>query len=312
MRGEGTARGTPLPLASPRRGRVPAGVTPTVRGPLFRIGRERRRWRDHPRGEGHTVTGNVKVLRGVRSPQLGNRRDLLVYLPPGHGEGDLRFPVVYMHDGQNLFDQASAFTREWEIDETMEAASARGFQAIVVGIPNAGPDRLREYTPWPDPKHGGGDGERYLDFVVETVKPLVDRDFRTLTGREETGIAGSSLGGLISLHAFFTRRDTFGFAGVMSPSLWYAGGRVMKDLPAMETPPGRIYLDVGMAEGGDHVLNARRLLQDLVDKGYRKGRDLLYVEERDAAHAEEAWARRWQKALYFLLRGARARPGAAG
>src|SRR5688500_9831438 len=157
----------------------------------------------------HTVVGTVLVLRDVESVELGNARDLFVYLPPSHYASDRRYPVVYMHDGQNLFDQATSFGAEWEVDQTLEAASSEGLECIVVGIPNAGKSRLDEYSPWCDPRHkSGGRGEAYLDWIVQTVKPRIDADFRTRPERGTTGIAGSSMGALISLYAFFRRPET--------------------------------------------------------------------------------------------------------
>src|SRR5262245_43792796 len=121
----------------------------------------------------HTIVGTVRVLDQVYSPQLDNRRDILVYLPPEYDQSAARYPVVYMHEGQKPFDQATSSSREWQVDETMEALSQAGYPAIVVGIPSL--DEARdEYSPFPDPIYGGGKGEQYLAFVVETLKPRVD------------------------------------------------------------------------------------------------------------------------------------------
>lgn len=274
----------------------PAGETAAAEAPA-------REWRDYPsEGEGHTVVGTVKCLEKVRSPELENERDILVYLPPSYATGAKRYPVLYMHDGQNLFDRATSFGEEWEVDQTLEAASAEGLEAIVVGIPNLGPERLNEYSPWHDRRHdAGGRGEAYVRFVADTLKPIVDADFRTRPEREATGIAGSSMGGLISLYAFFRRPEVFGFTGVMSPALWFAGHSVfpyVKDRPFF---PGRIYLDVGTNEGSEELHDVRRLKELLDRKGYRTGHDLLYVVEMGGAHNERAWARRLRRELHFLL-----------
>ncbi|HWK88601.1 MAG TPA: alpha/beta hydrolase-fold protein [Longimicrobium sp.] len=261
-------------------------------------------WHDYP-GEGapddHTVVGTVKRMEGVHSPQLGNERDLLVYLPPSYGRSSRRYPVLYMHDGQNLFDRATSFGEEWEVDQTLEQASEAGLEAIVVGIPNT-PARLDEYSPWRDRKHAaGGRGDAYLDFIVQTVKPMIDRDFRTLPKRESTGIAGSSMGGLISLYAFFRHPEVFGFTGVMSPALWYGGRSIFPFVKKSPFTPGRIYLDVGTNEGSEELHDVRRLKQLLEEKGYHLGRDLLYVVEMGGQHNERAWARRLRRELHFLL-----------
>jgi predicted alpha/beta superfamily hydrolase len=265
-----------------------------------------RNWNRYPPeddGLEHTVVGDLRVLENVHSPQLGNSRNLFVYLPPSYGEGERRYPVLYMHDGQNLFDRATSFGEEWEVDRTMDAASRDGIEAIVVGVPNTGETRLDEYSPFVDHRRGGGSGDLYLDFLVDTVKPIVDADFRTLPDRASTGIAGSSMGGLISLYAFFRRPETFGFCGVMSPALWFGGRAIFDFVEHAPFADGRIYLDVGTREGAVELLDVGRLRDLLRRKGYRLGRDLLYVVDRGAGHHESAWARRLRRELHFLLGG---------
>src|SRR5262245_44761431 len=176
-------------------------------------------WRDYVDGRSdHTVVGTLKTLEGVYSPQLGNRRTLYVHLPPSYDTAGRRYPVLYMQDGQNLFDEPLSYAGEWRVDETMAALSDEGIEAIVVGIQNMGARRIDEYSPFRDRRlRKGGRGDQYLSFVARTVKPLIDRDFRTLPERATTGILGSSMGGLISLYAFFACPEVFGFAGAMSP-----------------------------------------------------------------------------------------------
>ena len=157
----------------------------------------------------------LEILPNLYSPQLDNRRDVLVHLPPSYQQSDRTYPVLYMHDGQNLFDPATSYAGDWRLGKVMAAAARQGVEAIVVGIPNMGPQRLAEYSPFVDPVAGGGAGDRYLDFLVETVKPAIDRRFRSRPERAHTGIAGSSMGGLLSLYGFFRRASTFGFAGVL-------------------------------------------------------------------------------------------------
>jgi predicted alpha/beta superfamily hydrolase len=264
----------------------------------------------------HFISGIVRVAPQVLSPQLNNRRDLLVYLPPSYHHSTRRYPVIYMHDGQNLFDHATSYAGEWGVDETMEQlAHTEGLEAIIVGIPNAGPHRLAEYTPFRDRRLGGGRGDDYLAFIVDTVKPLIDGDFRTLPGRRYTGVMGSSLGGLISLYAFFRRPAVFGFAGVMSPSLWFADEAIYGYVEAAAHQPGKLYLDAGTRELGEqpsgrlhratasrrYYASVRRMKGILVHKGYRPLRDLLHVEEKWAGHSESSWGRRLAPALRFLL-----------
>lgn len=248
----------------------------------------------------HTVAGTLRVLPGLQSPQLKRQRDILAYLPRSYDAGNRRYPVVYMQDGQNLFDAATSFAGEWRVDETLEAAEPE-VEVIVVAIPNAGEQRCDEYSPWEDPESGGGSGDAYLDFVVHTVKPRVDAAFRTLPGREHTGIAGSSMGGLISLYALFHHRDTFGFAGAMSPSLWFAERAIFPLVQSAPVPPGRLYLDVGTGEGAEALADARRMHRLLLSRGFRAGETLRYREDPGAGHTEAAWGARLEDALRFLL-----------
>jgi predicted alpha/beta superfamily hydrolase len=262
-------------------------------------------WADYvgPGQERHpTVEGDIKRLAGLWSPQLENRRDILVYLPRSYEGGRSRYPVLYMHDGQNLFDPATSFSGEWHVDGTMEMLGRRGIEAVVVAIPNMGEERLDEYSPFVDPRQGGGRGDAYLEFIIDTIKPRIDRDFRTLADREHTCIAGSSMGGLISLYAFFRRPDVFGVAGVLSPALWFAGGTIFDFVAEAPYARGKIYLDIGTREGERTLADVRRMRDLLIAKGYRLRKDLFYVEERGAGHDEGAWRRRIRFAVPFFLR----------
>jgi len=252
-------------------------------------------------GTRHTVVGTLVTLADFWSPQLGNSRDIYVHLPPDYDEGDARYPVIYMHDGQNLFDEAMSYAGEWHVDETMERLGRAGRPAIIVGIPNMAERRLDEYGPFEDGAGNGGHGDAYLSFIADTLKPYVDRAFRTRPDREHTGIMGSSMGGLISLYAFFRRPDVFGFVGAMSPSFWFAGGAIFKVVQEADAPRGRIYLDTGLAESERTIGPTRRMRALLVEKGYQPGRRLRYVEAKGARHNEAAWAERLPAALRFLL-----------
>jgi len=250
---------------------------------------------DAYRQTSHTAVGEIRVLPGLYSPQLNNRRDVLVYLPPEHEAGERRFPVLYMQDGQNLFDSGTAFGgNEWQVDETLESLSAEGLGAIVVGLPHAGEARVPEYSPFPG--LGEARGEAYLSFIIDTVKPLIDAAFRTRPERAHTGILGSSMGGLISLYAFFRHPEVFGLAGSMSPSLWYTRGAIYTFIRQAPFVPGKLYLDNGTREP-----SAARLERVLEEKGYTPGRDMLYVAEEGGQHSEIDWARRLPNALRFLL-----------
>lgn len=234
------------------------------------------------------------------SPQLRNRRTVDVYLPPSYGEGRRRHPAVYLHDGQNLSDPAVAFGgNTWNLQEGLAWLAARGIEPIVIGLWNT-PDRLSEYSPFSDPKHGGGDGDRYTRFLIDTVKPRIDAEFRTRKDRDSTAIGGSSMGGLISLYAYFRRPSPFGRALIMSPSIWFGGREILRLAERTRTTRGRIYLDVGTAEGPQTVSNTRALKRILRRKGCRRD-SLWYRESERGRHTEVDWAWRWPQALEFLL-----------
>ncbi|HEX5589052.1 MAG TPA: alpha/beta hydrolase-fold protein, partial [Candidatus Limnocylindrales bacterium] len=230
-----------------------------------------------------TVVGDLRVLPGVEGPDPGRCRDILVHLPPRALESGRRYPVLYMHDGQNLFDEATSYAGEWQVDETLAILAGEGIELIVVGIPNAGDGRLAEYTPYlglDGLRPAGGGGRAYLRWVAGVVKPAVDAAFPTTRDRRETGIMGSSLGGLISLWAAVAHPDVFGRIGAMSPAILPGQGRIYRRLRSLAVLPERVYLDAGGREGSDartealarrwsaaFTRDARRLRDELLHAG---------------------------------------------
>ncbi len=248
------------------------------------------------RSETGRVSGNVQVFPNLHSPQLGNERPVVVYLPPSYDRKPRRrFPVLYMHDGQNLFDAATSYVGvEWGVDECMEALATEGYEAIAVGIWNT-QNRQHEYTPFSTGWRARGDA--YLDFVLRTVKPLIDGVFRTDKSRAATGMIGSSLGGLISTYAYFKHPRKIGFFGALSPAYWAGDGAIYEMVKRAAAPAGRIYLD-----NGAHENSARRMYNFLSTlKGYQPERDLVWIEDPIGQHDEHSWARRLPDALRFLL-----------
>lgn len=274
------------------------------------------RWR--PYAELHpgdnTISGTVVGWPMLEGSADIPGREILAYLPPSlaiegiedalhHGR---RYPVVYFHDGQNVFDDVTSYSGEWHADEALELLADEGIEAIAVAVPNAGEGRMDEYNPWPSRERWrgrrvGGKGDAYLDWLVNAVKPLVDASFPTIPDRMATGIFGSSMGGLISLYGLGRHGDTFGLAGVMSPSIGWSDYRVLRLIAEHGLPPSRIHLDMGGREWRGMTADARRLRDALVARGFVEGHDLNYVEDRHAAHREDAWARRLPDALRFLL-----------
>ena len=258
-------------------------------------------WEPYVTTSARPITGELLVSRTVAD------RELLVLLPPSYGSASRRYPVLYAHDGQNLFDAAANPEGEWEVDESMGRLAAEGLEAIIVGIPNAGSARRTEYSPWPDPEYGGGGADAYLDLLLGTIKPAIDADFATDPNPAQTGILGSSLGALVSLYAFFHHPGLFGFAGVLSPAFWWAGDAVFAFVDAADPPDGRIWMDVGDEEAPErpelqaaYVRDFHRMAAVLADKGFGPDR-LATVLEVGGRHHESAWARRFPDAMRFFL-----------
>lgn len=256
-----------------------------------------------------TLTGDVRHHAGFASRHLSEKRDLWVYLPPGYDKASSdRYPVLYMHDGNNLFDARTAFLgNEWHMDETAERLIRSGElpPLIIVGVSNT-PARIDEYT-WQrgtvQGKPMGGLGPRYARMLVEEVKPFIDKTYRTRRDRANTGVMGSSLGGLISLYLARNHGDTFGKIGAMSPSIWWSDRAVLADIKGLRTDD-RIWLDMGTREDDtpqDEIDDARALKRELLGFGYVDGRTLRYVEDDGAVHNESAWAKRAPLALRFLF-----------
>ena len=266
-------------------------------------------------GSKNTVSGTVLVWPKLASPQLGRTSEIAVYLPPSlaaarlaGAPSDRRYPVIYFHDGQNVFDDRTSFVGEWEADETLEKLAKDGIEAIAVAIPNGGEARMDEYNPWREKNflrghkgEVGGKGDAYMEWLVEDVKPLIDRSFPTQSDRESTGLVGSSMGGLISLYGILKYPEVFGLVGSMSPSVRWHDYGIVKMIEDGRMPPARIHLDMGGREWRGMTDDARRVRDALIEKGWVEGRDLHYVEERYAIHREDAWARRLPDALRFLL-----------
>lgn len=250
-----------------------------------------------------------RAMSSFHSTVLNNDRGLWLYFPPSYDENPTaRFPVVYMHDGQNLFNPATAFGgNPWYAQDALNHGAETGSirEAILVGIENT-PDRIDEYTPSRDAERmAGGRGALYLRMLVEEVKPLIDRSYRTRPGAADTVLLGSSLGGLISAWAGVHHAQVFGNIGAMSPSTWWDDRMLLREvamLRGLEARPRRIYVDSGDGgESGDDVANTAMLAEAIRAAGYRDEVDLRYVVQRGAVHNEVYWAQRLPGALAFLL-----------
>lgn len=242
---------------------------------------------------------------------LADDRDVTVYLPPGYEEQpERRFPVLYMHDGQNLFDPRTSFVpgRTWQVAETADATIQAGEvePLIVVGIANTGDRRLAEYTPTHDWKMGGGEANKYGELLVEELLPFIAARYRVLAGAENTGLGGSSLGGLVTVYLGLKYPQIFGKLAVLSPSVWWNHkaivGYVNEKAPRLRRHP-RMWLDVGEAEGKRTMSDADLLARRLQTIGWRPDVDLHYEHIPGGTHDEAAWAQRVGPMLRFLFPG---------
>jgi alpha-amylase len=263
------------------------------------------RWRDGPPRPppAHSTTASVTVLdTAFVVPQLGRTRRIWVYLPPDYGNSHTRYPVLYLQDGQNVFDAATSFAGEWGVDESLDSLAARGDPGvIVVAVDHGGPRRMDEYSPWRNPTRGGGEGDAYVDFLVKTLKPWLDRHYRTRPDPPHTGVAGSSMGGLISLYAALKYPGVFGRVGAFSPSLWFAPAIFSYARRAHPRRDTRVYLVMGGQEGDTpelYVRDAQHMADTLRAAGFRT---VESVVRPDGAHSEWFWRREFPAAYQWLF-----------
>jgi predicted alpha/beta superfamily hydrolase len=249
----------------------------------------------------HTALPNVRVLDPLPTPGTERTRTLRVYLPPGYESSLRRYPVIYMHDGQNLFDDATSYVGEWGVDEAMEElAKSTGFEAIVIGVDHGGERRILEMSPFASLRFGPGEGEQYLAFIVDVVKPYIDRQYRTKPGREATAIMGSSMGGLISHYAILRYPGVFSKAGVLSPAYWINPEitQYTRDHP----PPSdaRVYLYAGGKEGAEMVDGMNAMELELRKTMPRNGQLAAHLVAENE-HNEKAWRGEFPRVVRWLF-----------
>lgn len=261
------------------------------------------------RAKAHTRAANVRVLAdSFRLPQLpGRTRRVWLYLPPGYArQPTRRYPVVYLQDGQNVFDEATAFAGEWGVDETLNqlaASPAKATQAIVVAIDNGGERRLDEYSPWVNAEYQkGGEGDQYTDFLARTLKPYIDAHYRTRPEAAHTAIAGSSMGGLIALYAGLKYPQVFGRVGVFSPAIWFANDSLLAYVRRHRPAPlaSRFYFVAGPAESETMLPLMVAARRQLLASGVAPSHIQL-AAPADGQHAEWFWRREFGPAYRWLL-----------
>lgn len=257
-----------------------------------------------------SLTGKIRHHHFEKSAFSRHARKVVVYVPPGYdAEPARRYPVLYVQDGQNIFDASTAFAGvEWGMDEAAERLIRAGDLAplIIVGVYNT-PDRVGEYTHVADPSMGGGGADTYARFLIEELKPKIDSLYRTRPGGDDTGVAGSSLGGLVSFYLGMAYADTFSRIGVVSPAVWWASAEIFNWVRGPRSPRSRVWLDMGTAEGrsagaNERLLKGVRALRDaLTQNGWVLGRNLHYMEAEGARHDEAAWGARVGSVLTALF-----------
>lgn len=239
----------------------------------------------------------------VEIPGLQRKRQIRMYLPPGYATSGKRYPVLYMHDAQNLFDDATAFAGEWKVDETLDALSKEGkLELIVVGIDNGGDKRITELNAWDNARFGAAEGKQYTDFIVGTLKPAIDAKYRTLPDRAHTAIMGSSMGGLASHYAIAQYPQVFSKAGVFSPAYWTAAPSF--DFMAQHPLPkdARVYLLMGEKEGDSMVPDVQRMAQVVEKSGHPAANTVLKIVP-EQKHNEAFWSGELREALLWMFAG---------
>lgn len=256
----------------------------------------------------HTLTGNIHLHKSFHSRFLPTSRDIIVYLPPGYEKNETRrYPVLYMQDGQNIFDAATSFFRgrERHMDEEAQALiTRRAIQPlIIVGIYSTGLERINEYTPTrPTGSNKGGEADLYGRMLVEEIKPFIDTQYRTLRGPPHAGLGGSSLGGLAALYLGFKYANTFGKLAITSPAASWDDEVILSYVQSLPSKTNqRICLSIGTGESAEFLSSTRALHRALISKGWKEGLDLGYMEADGAEHSPDERARRVDHLLRFLF-----------
>ena len=259
-------------------------------------------WADHFKEEEKksTATKHVHVLSNeFYIPQLDRKRRIWIYLPETYQHSKKTYPVLYMHDGQNVFDDATSFSGEWGVDDAMDTLGKQTRECIVVAIDNGGDKRINEYSPYDMEKFGKGEGDQYVDFIVKTLKPHVDAHFRTKKDRDHTYIAGSSMGGLISMYAILKYPDVFGGAGIFSPAFWVAPQ--IKEYAAKRGSrvKGKVFFYAGKEEGERMVPDMLEVFEVLHKNSSAK---METVIRTDGKHSEANWRKEFPVFYRWLVR----------
>ena len=249
-----------------------------------------------------TATKNVSILsENFYMPQLDRKRKIRIYLPLDYSTSNKSYPVMYMHDGQNLFDDKTSYAGEWEVDETLNKLyKEKGFGLIVIGIDNGGEKRMDEYSPWKIDKYGGGEGDAYVDFIIKTLKPYVDDKYRTKSDSNNTTIMGSSMGGLISYYAGLKHPEIFGKIGVFSPSFWLSDESFSYAKTHANIQNEKMFFLVGDKEG-DNMINDMERVISLMKNNNFLSNNIFQKVVPNGQHNEKLWRDHFEEAVLWLF-----------
>lgn len=240
----------------------------------------------------------------IEAPGLKVEKKIWVYLPKMYHNSEKAYSVIYMHDAQNLFDAKTSYAGEWKVDEYLDSISNN--ETIIIGIEHGNEKRFDELTPFPNETHGGGNGEIYLDFIINTLKPHIDATYRTKTDAKHTSIIGSSLGGLISFYAVVKYPETFGNAGVFSPSFWFSNDIYEFTESAKIPETSKFYFLVGSEEGETledaayMVSDQQKMVDLLIEKGVKQNQIVNRIIE-GGKHNESFWSKYFHEAYQWLI-----------
>lgn len=261
-------------------------------------------WEDLGGSSASTAAWNVSVMANdFYMPQLDRNRKIWLYLPPDYETSTKNYPVIYMHDGQNLFDNQTAFAGEWQIDETLNTLFEQGdYGAIVIGIENGGNARIDEYTPWENAQYGGGEGPAYMEFIAQTLKPYVDANYRTRPAADFNALIGSSLGGLISTFGGVSNAGVFEKIGAFSPSYWIVENEMNNYITnsTADLSDMRVYFVASSNESAtlaDEIETVKNLLQN---KGLTTDNTLVKIDNY-GGHNEAYWSGEFAAAYQWLF-----------
>ncbi|UQD57537.1 alpha/beta hydrolase [Flavobacterium sp. K5-23] len=249
----------------------------------------------HTTAQESTASKNVSNFT-IESPQLKTAKKIWVYLPKKYSDSQKKYSVIYMHDAQNLFDAKTSFVGEWNVDEKLDSISAN---VIVIGIEHGNEKRIDELTPFKNEKYGGGDADAYLDFIVNTLKPHIDKTYRTKTKARNTIIMGSSLGGLVSFYAAPKYPKVFGKAAVFSPSFWFSN-KIYDLASQTDKIKTKIYFLGGDSESDDMIPDLNKMIAIVNQKRCSCLNLTKTTVVKNGKHNEKLWRDGFSKAILWL------------